>query len=44
MRVDTEGLFTEMALGSQQPQAPNKHGLYVEFYLEAVPDPASEHL
>lgn len=41
---DTEG-FTELALGpdigqQQQGQMPNKHGLYVEFYLEAIPDPA----
>ena len=44
MRVDTEG-FTEMALGmdvqQQQPQMPNKHGLYVEFYMEAVQDKAA---
>ena len=40
---DMEG-FTELALGpevgqQQQGQMPNKHGLYVEFYLDAVPDP-----
>lgn len=40
---DMEG-FTELALGpdvgqQQQGQMPNKHGLYVEFYLEAIPDP-----
>ena len=38
---DTEG-FTQLAMSSeiqtQQPQMPNKHGLYCEFYLEAVPD------
>ena len=38
--------FTELAMGpeiaAQQPNMPNKHGLYVEFYMEAVPDaPAS---
>ena len=42
---DMEG-FTELALGpdvgqQQQGQMPNKHGLYVEFYLDAVPDPAA---
>lgn len=41
-REDTEG-FTELALGpnvgeQQQGQMPNKHGLYVEFYLNAVRD------
>ena len=36
--------FTELAMGpevqQQQPGMPNKHGLYVEFYMEAVQDKA----
>ena len=44
MRVDTEG-FTEMALGpdahAQPQQQANRHGLYVEFYMEAVQDSAA---
>ena len=37
--------FTELAMGpevqQQQPGMPNRHGLYVEFYMEAVQDKAA---
>lgn len=37
--------FTEIAMGAevqqQQPQMPNKHGLYAQFYMEAVRDSAA---
>ena len=38
--------FTEIAMGpdvqqQQQQQMPNKHGLYAEFFMEAVQDPAA---
>lgn len=41
LQEDTEG-FTEIALGPQAQHDPNKpaHGLYVEFYMQAAPDPA----
>ena len=40
LQEDTEG-FTEIAMGPQQQQDPNapRHGLYVEFYMNAVQDP-----
>ena len=41
--ADTEG-FTDLAFGpdvqTQQPNMPNRHGLYVEFYMHPVQDKA----